>query len=244
MKYIDINCDVGEGVGNEASILPLVSSCNIACGGHAGDANTMSATIRLALKNNVKIGAHPSYPDTVNFGRIKMDISSEELTKSLQEQLTSFNRIVEREGALLHHLKPHGALYNAVAKEVVLAHLLLDVLEDYKEVPIYVPYQSVIHKIAIERGFKFYLEAFADRNYNADLQLVSRSSEKALIQQPVRVLEHLKRMVQNNAILTVEGHSVEIRAQTYCIHGDTPSALEILTYLHQNLPNQNIQILR
>ncbi|MEO0570945.1 MAG: 5-oxoprolinase subunit PxpA [Bacteroidota bacterium] len=244
MIQIDINSDVGEGVGNEAELMPLISSCNIACGGHAGNENTMSKTIQLALRYHVKIGAHPSYPDRPNFGRKMMDISSQDLILSLKSQLTNFLNILKKEGGELHHIKPHGALYNAIAKDEDLANTFLDAVEDIKEIPIYVPYLSKVQRVAIKRGFRFYLEAFADRNYHTDLRLVARANKNALIDEPKFVLEHILNMVKYRQVKTIEMEFIRIMAHTFCIHGDTPDALEILTYLHQELPNHNIQIKR
>ena len=244
MNYIDINCDVGEGVGNEKDLLPLISSCNIACGGHAGDKDTMANTIRLAKKNRVRIGAHPGYPDKINFGRKKMEMAPEDLISSIQEQLSQFLGILKTEGGELHHIKPHGALYNGVAKDENLANIFLDAMDDFKEVPLYVPYFSKIQKVASKRGFRFFLEAFADRNYQADLKLVSRTRKDAVITKSHQVLEHLLNMAKHGQVKSLDGELMEIKAHTYCIHGDTPSALEILMYLHQELPNYNIQIKR
>ena len=244
MKQIDINSDVGEGVGNETELMPLISSCNIACGGHAGDEVTMAETIRLAIKYHVKIGAHPSYPDKPNFGRKMMDIPASDLIFSLKKQLTNFLHVLRKEGGELHHIKPHGALYNAIAKDEGLADTFLDAIEDLKSIPIYLPHLSKIHRAAIKRGFRFYLEAFADRNYYANLMLVSRVDENALIKEPKMVLEHVLNMAKRKQVKTIDGEFIEIMAHTFCVHGDTSSALEILTYLHQELPNNNIQIKR
>ena len=244
MKRIDVNSDVGEGVGNEAELMPLISSCNIACGGHAGDEATMRETIRLAIKHHVKIGAHPSYPDRANFGRKIMDISSDDLTFSLGEQLSIFSNILEKEGGELHHIKPHGALYNAIAKDEKLANTFLDAISEYIDVPIYVPFTSVIEREAKSRNFRIIHEAFADRNYHHDLSLVSRKEENAVMESPQEVLAHIVRMVNTGEVLTLEGSKKKILAHTFCVHGDTPSALEILMYLHKELLNHNIQIKR
>lgn len=244
MTQIDINSDVGEGVGNESQLMPLISSCNIACGGHAGDENTMGRTIHLALQHQVKIGVHPSFPDRLNFGRKMMDISSQDLVFSLKDQLTHFLNILKKEGGELHHIKPHGALYNAIAKKEDLANTFLDALEGLKGVPIYLPYLSKIQRAAIKRDFRFYLEAFADRNYHTDLRLVSRLEKNAVINEPNRVLEHVLNMAKYGRVKTWDGDFVRMMAHTFCVHGDTPSALEILTYLHRELPNHNIQIKR
>ena len=125
---IDINADVGEGIGNEADLLPLISSCNIACGGHAGDTNTMREVIKLAKKNRVKIGAHPSFPDKENFGRVKMDMSCAALFTSIKQQIETLQNVLDQEHRLLHHIKPHGALYNLAVVDTKVANVIVDVL--------------------------------------------------------------------------------------------------------------------
>lgn len=242
MKEIDINCDMGEGIGNEEAIMPYISSCNVACGGHAGDVHTMRKTVELALQHGVAIGAHPSYPDRAHFGRRVMEIADSELKQSIKEQLMLFQEVLDEAGASLHHIKPHGALYNEIARNSDLAHCFLDAIVGYKHIPLYVPYASKIQEIAASRGFVTVLEAFADRNYNPDGTLVSRKEEKALIEAPEEVLDHLIFMVQNEQVQTLSKEIIEMKAATYCVHGDTPSALEILVYLHQELSKHNIQI--
>ena len=242
---IDINCDVGEGIGNESELLPLISSCNIACGGHAGDSATMTEVALLAKQYHVKVGAHPSYPDTKNFGRVSMNITSDDLMKSIREQIKNFTFLLKKENISLHHIKAHGALYNDIAKDVLLAKIFLSAIKEYKEaVFLYVPYASVIATEAIKQNFKIKNEAFADRNYNTDLTLVSRKLPNAILEDPKNVLSHLLSIVKNNQVKTLNGSKVSLLADTFCIHGDTPSALQILMYLTQNLPNHNIIIKR
>jgi UPF0271 protein len=240
-KYIDINCDLGEGVGNEAELLPLVSSCNIACGGHAGDEATMKWVVSLAKKHEVKIGAHPSYPDKANFGRVSMFLSPNELITTVREQIARLISICIQDGVKLHHIKAHGALYNDIAKGGDLAQVFLEAIAPYKASQfLYVPSGSGLEQLAILQGFKIKKEAFGDRNYNADLSLVSRKKDNALIHTPQSVLEHMLRMVIESKVLTVSGMLKDIGADTYCIHGDTANALQILMYLSKALPKQNI----
>ena len=241
--YIDINCDVGEDIGNEAELLPLISSCNIACGGHAGDDASMAQVVKLAKKYGVRIGAHPSYPDKENFGRSSMDIGSTELTNSIRAQIHALKTILHKEQVSLHHIKPHGALYNDLAKNEALADLFLKAIATYREsVVLYAPPGSMIAKKAIKHGFKVKLEAFADRNYNQDLSLVSRKLPNAVLNDPKLVLDHLVRMVRENKVATIDGRESHIEAQTYCLHGDTPNALQILMYLSEELPKKQIYI--
>ncbi|MFK7814274.1 MAG: 5-oxoprolinase subunit PxpA [Maribacter sp.] len=243
--HIDINCDVGEGIGNEAELLPLISSCNIACGGHAGDLNTMTNVVRLAKENRVKIGAHPSYPDKENFGRVSMDINSEVLIKSIQTQLESFTTILKQENVIMHHIKPHGALYNDVVKNSDLAKVFLEAISSYKQQAIlYVPYKSAIESEALKQNFSIKQEAFGDRNYNSDLSLVSRKLTNAVIAEPEEVLSQLISIVKESQVRAKDGSLVKLKADTFCIHGDTSTALQILAYLTVELPKHNISIIR
>ena len=182
MQNIDINVDVGQGIGNESQLMPYVSSCNIACGGHAGNSTTMRNVIKLAQKHHVKIGAHPSYPDFENFGRKPMKMASRALFASLKEQINDLITIIQEENALLHHIKPHGALYNMAITDTGIATTIVDVMKSMAlPIKLYVPYKSVIEVLAMQNNIQITYEAFADRNYNDDLSLVSRSEKNALI---------------------------------------------------------------
>ena len=243
MKTIDINCDLGEGVDDEELLMPYISSCNIACGGHFGDENTVRKTIQLALKNNVKIGAHPSFPDKENFGRKIINISPKDLKLSIQTQLDLIKKQLFASDEKLHHIKAHGALYNLIAKDGKSASLYLDSVKDYaNEVYLYVPYNSAIEKLAKERGFKIKYEVFADRNYNNDLSLVARSASNALITDSKEVFRHVLNMIQKNAVITIEDIEVPVIADTFCVHGDNKNALIILSELTSLLKQQNIRI--
>lgn len=239
--FIDINCDVGEGVKNEDKLFPFISSCNVACGGHIGNTESMSATVTLAKANNVKIGAHPAYPDQLNFGRVSMEISESVLVKSIQEQIADLHKVCMDKGAELVHIKPHGALYNDIAKDESLAALFLRAIEPYRSrLFLYVPYGSKIETLAKTEGFKVKREAFADRNYNNDLSLVSRRNENAIIRNPKDVMEHLILIIKEHKVRTVSKDIKTLFADTYCVHGDTPEALQILMYLSEEMPNQHI----
>lgn len=243
MIRIDINCDVGEGVGNEKQLFPFISSCNIACGGHAGDPQSIRNIIQLARKFKVKIGAHPSYPDRKNFGRKSMSIEALVLIQSLRDQLQLFSSIMEEEEGSWHHIKPHGALYNDLAKSASLSETFLEAIDPFlKGLKLYVPFGSEIAEAAIEKAIPIAYEGFADRNYNSDLSLVSRSKTGAIISEPVMVLEHILRIIRNGKVKTIDGAEVDIVVDTFCIHGDTPSALQILTYLAKELPGEHIEI--
>lgn len=240
---IDINCDVGEGLDNENQLFQYISSCSIACGAHAGDVVSMQKVVWLAKGHKIKIGAHPSYPDRVNFGRITMNIAPEALIKSVQDQVKGLENILDKEGVALHHIKAHGALYNDIAKNSRLASTFLSAIEQYKDDSfLYVPYGSTIAAQATKLGFHLKYEAFADRNYHSDLSLVARSQPKALIQDPQKVLEHLILMERHSKVKTIDDVEVKICADTYCIHGDSPSTLRILVYLDRELPKHNIKL--
>lgn len=239
--YIDINCDVGEGIGNESALFPYISSCNIACGGHAGDLDTMSEVVRLAKKFRIKVGAHPSYPDRENFGRKSLKIEKGLLKESIGKQINSLETILKSADMELHHIKAHGALYNDIAGDLNLSKIFLESIQAYKDhVMIYVPYGSVIEEEASKQGYNISREAFGDRNYNDDLSLVSRRSSQALIEDPKKVLDHILSMVKNNEVNTIGGEKKKIKADTFCIHGDTATALQILMYLSDELPKQHI----
>ncbi len=239
--HIDINCDVGEGMGNENGLLPFISSCNIACGGHAGDEETMLETIKLAKKYKVRAGAHPSYPDRENFGRTSMEIPEDGLIHSIRSQIADLNSLLNKEQVPLHHIKPHGALYNDLAQNRQLSLVFLEAVTEFKKDAIlYVPFNSYVEEEAEKKGFRVMREAFADRNYNADLSLVSRNLPDALIRDPQKVLQHLTGMVMDQEVRTLKGEKIAVHADTFCVHGDTPMAIEIVRHLFEKLPERNI----
>lgn len=242
-KVLDINCDVGEGLNNEEAIMPYMSSCSIACGGHAGDEKTMKEVIRLALHFNVKIGAHPSYPDKENFGRKSMLLAEDDFIKTIRAQVHSLHTALKVQGGHLHHIKAHGALYNDLAIHAELAEMYLNALSEYKkEVIFYVPYGSVIGDLAARRGFKTWIEAFGDRNYNPNLTLVSRSLPNAVIKDANEVCAHIVRMAEEGKVKTIDGSLKSIQARTYCIHSDTDNAERILEELYKTLIKSGYEI--
>lgn len=241
---IDINADVGEGVGNEESLMPYLSSCNIACGGHTGDFDSMSIVVQLAKKYQVKIGAHPSFPDTLNFGRKVLDISPLDLFDSLVSQVIDLNNIVEAEGLHLNHIKPHGALYNLAVKDEKTAKVILNVVKSFPQpLKLYAPYKSVIAKLAKSKNIEVVFEGFADRNYNEDLSLISRQKKDALITNKENIFKHVFKMVLEQKISTINEVEVELLVDTVCVHGDTENAHSILEFLYHNLEANNIKIL-
>lgn len=243
IRQIDINCDLGEGIGNEAELMPYLSSCNIACGGHAGDEQTMTDVVRLAKTYNVKIGAHPSFPDREHFGRVVMHIPSETLRASLIEQIETFQQILKKEGLQLHHIKPHGALYNLAMKDTETAKVIVEVVSQMDpNLVLYVPYNSIIAEVAVANGIKIAYEAFMDRNYNDDLSLVSRQHSNALITDPDHMFEHVYRMITEAQVQTISGKKVDLKADTFCVHGDGEGVVKNLKKVTQKLQQHNIKI--
>ncbi|WP_298366831.1 5-oxoprolinase subunit PxpA [uncultured Lutibacter sp.] len=235
MKKLDVNCDVGEGINNEQHLMPFIQSCNIACGGHAGNAQTIKTVVNLAIKYGVKIGAHPSYPDKDNFGRITLKMDSLEFINSIRGQIKLVESIVLEKGGMLNHIKPHGALYNDIAKNNELSKLFLDAIFEYKKnVKLYVPYNSVISNIAEKMGFSVIFEAFGDRSYNNDLSLVSRNKEYAVLNSPKDVINQISNIFLNNFVKTISGKKVFIKADTFCIHSDTENANKIINEIAIN----------
>jgi len=243
MIVVDINCDVGEGMENEAALMPHISSCNIACGGHAGTIDIIDTTIQLAQQYAVKIGAHPSFPDTTNFGRKILEMSPDALQKSIEKQLNLMCERLAILDAKLHHVKAHGALYNLSAIDEVTAKVLVKAIKNTTdEVFLYVPYNSVIERIALQNNIKVIYEAFADRNYNDDLSLVSRSKKNALISDEAAVFKHVYTMVTNQKVTTISGLEVAIKAHTFCVHGDHPQAILLVENLVKSLQKHNINV--
>jgi UPF0271 protein len=228
---IDLNCDMGEMTGdsplaaNDAAIMPFVSSANIACGGHAGDADTMRRTVRLALQHNVAIGAHPSFPDREGFGRRQINMPADELRRSLLDQMAALDGIAKAQGGKLHHVKPHGALYNLAARDAPLARSIALAVRDFD--PTLILYGqsgscSVIE--ARQLGLQTAQEAFADRTYRGDGSLTPRSEPGALIRDVDQSIAQALQIIRNGKVATTDGETIPITADTLCIHGDEPQA--------------------
>ena len=231
MNRINLNCDVGEGQNNEAQLLPYINACNIACGGHFGTYKSMNEVVKIAIQYNVKIGAHPSYPDSVNFGRKTIKISESDLINSIQKQIDDLLIVLNEHGAILNHIKPHGALYNDIAKDKNLALTFLKAIEKHENVKLFVPFNSEIEKEAVKSGKLIVYEAFADRNYNSDLTLVSRNEKNAVLTNVKSIKKHIKAMLLKNELITITGEKAFIKADTFCVHSDTENAIDIVKNL-------------
>ncbi|SDS21947.1 5-oxoprolinase subunit PxpA [Christiangramia echinicola] len=241
-RMIHINCDLGEGGEFDEELMPLISACNIACGGHAGNLESMHRTVRLAMENNVEIGAHPSYPDRKNFGRNHLEMSAEDLKLSIEGQVLSLKQIAESEGGKMAHIKLHGALYNDAAKDEKIARLIVECLHDLEDdFKIFVPLNSKISEFAMGK-FDMVFEAFADRNYNENFSLVSRSEEHALITEKEEVFKHVFSIYNDRKIITHSGVEIDGKADTFCVHSDTPSSLEIIQFLHKKFAEKGIGV--
>ena len=238
---IDLNCDLGEGIGNEAALMPLISSCNLACGGHAGDQETIDQVVQLAKQHKVGVGAHPSFPDRENFGRKEIQLSFKELKNSVLEQIARVNQACLKYQVPLHHIKAHGALYNLCAQKKEYAEFLTEILaEAYPEIPVYVPFDSEMTRAATGK-LRLLFEAFADRNYEPDGSLVSRQKNHAVIADENALINHVLRMVQHSEIKTLDGGILKTKIDTICVHGDTPKAVELLQLLTQKLDENQIK---
>ncbi len=246
MNYaIDINCDLGEGIADDAQLMRYISSCSIACGGHAGDETTMRNALQLAKKHQVGAGAHPSYPDKEHFGRKTIPISLDELGASLMGQMQRLSSIAKKLDVQIHHVKPHGALYDQATKDRSIAGIVVKAMKEVlPDARMYAPFRSWLAQEAIENKVEVTLEAFADRNYEDDLSLVRRSNPKAIIDTPEDVLAHLLTMVQYHKVRSINGKLVPIRANTFCVHGDHQNTIEVLRYLSSELSKNNIQIIK
>tara|TARA_R100000935_G_scaffold56934_1_gene89659 strand:- start:2927 stop:3670 length:744 start_codon:yes stop_codon:yes gene_type:complete len=241
-NQIHINCDLGEGGEYDSQLMPFLSACNIACGGHAGDLESMTKTMLLAKQHKVQIGAHPSYPDIENFGRHSIKISELDLKNSVKDQILSLNKIAIKHGEKLSHIKPHGALYNDASKDKNIAEIVLQAIEESElNIPIYCPEKSWIFQLSKGKNPTFF-EAFADRNYNPDLSLVSRSKPSALITQKEAVFKHLFEMFYKGKIHCENGEEIRINPDTFCLHSDTPNSVEILHFIVEKFQEINIKI--
>lgn len=239
MLLCDLNCDTGEGIGNEESLLPFITSANIACGGHAGDEETAKRVIGLCLQHGVHVGAHPSYPDREQFGRVDLvgkSLQAKDLHYILAEQLFRFLALCREEGVVLHHVKPHGALYNRAARDPEVGHFLCTaIVEVCPASRLYGLSGSGLEEVAQAFGLQYVHEVFADRSYQEDGSLTPRSEANALIHDAGEAVQQVKDMVERGKVKTVSGAYIPIRADTICIHGDGANAVAFAKRLHSVL---------
>ena len=223
---LNINCDLGEGIGNDAQIIPYIHSANIACGYHAGDADMMRQTIGLCIKHGVRVGAHPSYYDRENFGRTEMNVPADELYDLITQQLIIFNEIASMFNTEMYHVKPHGALYNQSAKDPEIAKVVARTVKDFDS-SLVLYGLSGSHSIieAKQLGLKTASEVFADRTYQDDGSLTPRSQPGALIEDPAKAVEQVREMINEGLVTSVSGKRIKVDVDTICIHGDGEHAV-------------------
>ncbi|HKN74339.1 MAG TPA: 5-oxoprolinase subunit PxpA [Candidatus Acidoferrum sp.] len=230
---IDLNCDMGEMPeaivdGTQEALMQSITSANVACGGHAGDDETMRLTIEQALRRGVAVGAHPGYPDRENFGRLELKMSPTEVANFVHEQVRALAQVAECCGAPVVHVKPHGALYNQAVRDRALAMAITQGVGRWRRDIVLVGLAgSQMLDVFREAGFAVAAEAFADRRYEPDGTLRSRKFEDALIRDPERAARQALGIVERGVVTASDGSEVAAAAQTICIHGDTPGATEI-----------------
>ena len=240
---VDLNSDLGEGAGHDNEILDLVSSANIACGFHAGDASSIFATIKAALERNVSLGAHPSFSDRENFGRTEMNLTPEEVYSAVAYQIGAFHGLALAAQGRMNHVKAHGALYNMAARDRELANVIANaVFALDPQLILFAPAGSHLDFAATELGLTTASEVFADRNYLPNGSLVPRSDYRAFVHDPIEAAERIIRMLSEGKVQAVDGTEVEISAQTICVHGDNPQAVEFVRKLRERLESEEIMI--
>lgn len=236
---IDLNCDMGENTGNDADLMPHITSANIACGFHAGDELSMQTTVRLAKKHGVAVGAHPAWRDRDGFGRNEMPVSADEAEALVLYQIGALHAIAKSEKAELRHVKPHGALYNQAAKDLTLARAIAHAIKRFSQQLILVGLAgSRLVEAGIEAGLTIASEGFPDRYYNLDGSLVSRKQANAIIGAPEEVAAHAIELARDG----VSVHGKYIRVDTLCLHGDHPRAARNARLVREALDRAGLAI--
>jgi UPF0271 protein len=240
---IDLNADLGEGAGSDEALLGLVSSANIACGWHAGDAKTMRQCVRWAIEHGVAIGAHPSFPDRENFGRSTMHLPPDEIVANVLYQVGALAAIVKAEGGKLSHVKPHGQLYNQAVKEPELADAICEAVRRFDpSLRFFGLAGSGMIEAARRAGLTPVEEVFADRGYMPDGSLVPRSQPGALIEDEEQSLAQTLSLVRDRKVTAIDGSTVPVNAQTVCLHGDGAHALAFARRIRDRLQQEGIAV--
>ena len=248
MKRVDLNCDLGESFGNytcgmDASVIPHISSANVACGFHAGDPLVMSKTVQLAKQYNVAVGAHPGYPDLVGFGRRNMAVSPLELKAMMQYQIGALQAFCKAQGVKLQHVKPHGAMYNMAAKDRKLADAICDAILEIDDSLILLGLSgSEMLKAAKDKGLRYASEVFADRAYEPDGSLTPRALEGSVITDEDEAIKRVLQMVNDGTVVTRSGKIIPIEADSICLHGDGAKAVEFAKRIRQELTDSGVEI--
>lgn len=238
-----LNCDMGEGYGSwskgdDAAAMPLLDWANIACGGHAGDPDIMARTLDLAVANGVRPGAHPGYPDRRGFGRVRLDMPVDSLVREIQAQIGSLSALAAASGTRLHHVKPHGALYNAMMVDTEILIALAEGVAAIDPTLVFLlqatPDRDAHASALAHTGLSLSFEAFADRRYSPDGRLQSRAEAGAVISDGDDVVAHVSDLLDGR--VDTAGGALAIRAETLCVHGDTPGAVELLGRIRRLIP--------
>jgi UPF0271 protein len=247
---IDLNCDMGESfgaykIGHDEEMMPFITSANIACGFHAGDPDVMKRTVHLAAIHGVAIGVHPGFSDLTGFGRRNMALSPEEVYSMVLYQIGALTAFAKAEGAAVHHVKPHGALYNMAATRADLSKAIVSAVADAdSSLILYGLAGSELIKAGQEKGLKTANEVFADRTYIQDGTLTPRRLPNALLTNPDEAAAQVVRMVKEKKVRTTDGPDIDIDAETVCIHGDGAHALSFAQLIRTKLQEENIDITR
>ncbi len=251
MKKIDLNSDMGESfgaykLGMDEAVIQHITSANIACGWHAGDPLVMDRTVKMAVEFGVGVGAHPGYPDLLGFGRRNMDCTLEEVQKYLIYQIGALQAFCKINGTKLQHVKPHGALYLMAVENEEIARAVAEAIVSVNPELLYVALAGAkgefMSRIGQEVGLKVVYEAFADRAYTPDGTLVSRRQPGAVIKDPEEVSERALRMAKDGIVIAVDGTSIPLEAQTLCVHGDTPSAVDLVKKIRETLESDGVLV--
>ena len=239
---IDLNADLGEHPNSDLDeqIMPFISSCNVACGGHIGDESSVRKTVLLARKFGVAVGAHPSYPDRENFGRKIIQIQPQQLADSISEQILLVKRICQEEEVELHHVKPHGALYNHAASDEFISKLILNLIQEVSESAYWMGLaNSTSEKVAFDADHPFIAEGFADRQYEPDGSLMSRLKKRSVLQGS-QVMNQVEELVINQRVKTNDWQPLKV--QSICLHGDTKGAVTLAKEIKNHLVSKGVQI--
>lgn len=251
MKKIDLNCDMGESfgaykLGMDEKVIQYITSANIACGWHAGDPIVMDKTVKMAVEHGVGVGAHPGYPDLLGFGRRNMDCTPDEIRNYVAYQIGALQGFCKIHGTRLRHVKPHGALYlTAVVNEVVaraVAEAIVSVDPDLLYVALAGAKGEMMTRIGNDVGLNVIYEAFPDRAYTPEGNLVSRREPGAVIKEPGEVAERALRMVLEKRVIAVDGTSIPFEVDTLCVHGDTPTAVELTRSIREALESEGVEL--
>ena len=258
MSTIDINCDMGEweseaeaehqqpspsSAESDLALMPFISSCSIACGGHIGDEYSMTTTVRNALLNGLRVGAHPAYPDKKNFGRRSLNLPLTDLKAAIFSQISTLRGIVEQEGGQLAFVKPHGALYNDMVKNAALADAVIDTI---KRIDLNLPLMGLagsdLDKRCAARGVSFIAEAFADRRYSDNGELTSRSILGSVIEDPQAAADQILSLIKRESVTAITGKVIPLKANTLCVHSDTRGALNHVKAINTLLQEHNVEV--